>query len=214
MSLFCFLLDPHILSVQPNCLSSHPAFCSWECTSTALDNLSLLCIRLCYLFLHFSMYKSLSQGLPHCLSCGSVHLPLSDEADRKQSKRGWMGKARVSLTMKSHPEQTRCRRVNREGMGEEWKDGKGVKETERDHSSRMEFLTYAAGMSGMQNSLIWLERERVERTGKSGKTKNKKWYGKEWHGRRAGCYNTDCLCERKTTESLFVEGVSHNGTNN
>ena len=45
--------------------------------------------------------------------------------------------------------------VDRVGMGEEWKGGKeGVEETVCTHSSRMEFLTYAAGMSGMQDSLI------------------------------------------------------------
>lgn len=89
-------------------------------------------------------------------------------------RRGWGGS---NLTVKPQPGQSRCRWVERQAMGKEQSDGKkGVEETMRAHSSQMEFLTYAAGMSGMQDSLIW-PRERVERTDESGKTKKRRRSG-------------------------------------
>lgn len=91
----------------------------------------------------------------------------------------------------------------------------------RAHSSRMEFLTNAAGMWGMQDSLIWpreKERDRVERTDKSGKTttkKKKKWYRKEWHSRKKqprgstvpGCWehkDTVTVCGGRRREVLHT----------
>lgn len=92
-------------------------------------------------------------------------------------------------------------------MGRYEGDGKEG-ETLRAHSSWMEFLTYTAGMPGMQDSLIWV-RKRVERTDKSGtkpkKRREMKWFGERVEQQRL---STTHYCDHKDTQSVWVEGLT------
>lgn len=96
------------------------------------------------------------------------------------------------------------------------RDGK-KREALQAHSSWMEFLTYAAGMSGMQDSLIW-PRKRVERTDESERTPKrgrirKRDIKKGGTANLSQGLNTTRHCGQKDTETLFVEGLSRHGTN-
>lgn len=121
---------------------------------------------------------------------------------------------------------TRCRRARGEG----WRDGKEGEFFLWAHSSWMEFLTYAAGMPGMQDSLIQPRRRKRRRNGRrrakrtdwSGKTHKKRvWEGGGGGGQRAKRQqwlkaripNTAHHCGRG--QSLQAKGarLSRHGTN-
>lgn len=102
-------------------------------------------------------------------------------------------------------------------MGKEQSDGKkGVEETASPQqpdgiSNIRSWNVRNAGQSDLTEG----EGGEDRRVRKDKKKKKKKWrYRKEWHSRRAGRLNTGWLCEHKNTESLFVEGVARDGTNN